>query len=59
MVLASAEGVLSLHAGLYIVCHGVCMLVCEDWHWQRVCHGVPSACWTVKIGECVTVYSGL
>ena len=38
-----AEGVLYLHAGLYIVCHGVL-----------------SACWSVKISigrGCVTVYS--
>ena len=34
-----------------------CMLVCEDWHRQRVCHDVLSACWSVNIGidrGCVT-----
>ena len=25
---------------------------CWSWHRQRVCHGVLSACWYVKIGIC-------
>ena len=67
--------VCSLHVGLGIgrgcvisACWSVystsrcalCMLVCENWHRQRVCHGVLSARWSVKIGTgsgCVTVCS--
>ena len=49
--------VCSLHVGLLRLssAEGVSrcapyMLVCEDCHRQRVCHGVLSACWSVKIG---------